>query len=240
METEKLIKSISDSFYRYYNADKRITGLYKRVRDGTATFAEANEYAVKCGNLLAKAYKQSLEVSMMDYDTALQLVQSPLLNNYSMISKYCGSVQDIMNRKYGMDVKSIIPDADFDRITGLAKAISQAETPEETIGFFDEQVINFSQSVVDDSIRENAKFYSDLGFHPQIIREYEGPHDERGQTVDCQYCLSLAGTYDYNDVKNGNSDVYKRHEGCRCTLTYIPTKTGSVKMQTRGNAFTRY
>lgn len=237
-DMELVVKKVIDSFYNYYTADKRITSLCGRVRDGTATFAEANEYSIRCGNLLAKAYKQSLDMEALDYDSALQLIQRPLLNNQSLIAKYCGGVQRNMNEKLGMQIKPVLPDPDMDRMMGLVKAISEAE-PEDAISLFDEPIINYSQAVVDDSIRENASFYSDLGFRPQIIREYEGPHDERGQTVDCQYCLNLAGTYDYADVRGSGSEIYKRHEGCRCTLTFVPSKGGRTKMVSRGNAFIR-
>ena len=75
---------------------------------------------------------------------------------------------------------------------------------------------------------------------PQIIRTYEGPHDERGKMVDCEWCRDLEGTYDYEDVKASGSDVYKRHEGCRCTVSYVPGSKGSSQMRRKGNAFVRF
>lgn len=240
MDVDATLKAVVDSFYSKYNDNKKLSRLYQKVRDGTATYAQANEYAIEVGNILAKSYRANLPTETMDFETALKLLNNPMNNNYKLISSYCDSVQSILNGKYRMKVNTVIPDVDQDRITGLAKAVSTAVDEVEAVKLFGEPIINYSQSVVDDVIRENAGFASDLGFSPQIIREYEGPHNERGHMVDCEYCQSLAGTYDYDDVKSSGSEVYKRHEGCRCTLTYIPNKGASSRMRTSGNAFVRY
>lgn len=237
---EVLSSDVVDSFYKNYNNNKKISSLYQKVRDGTATYDQANQYAIEVGNILAKAYKLNIPAEKMTYEKAMELLSSPLNNNYELISKYCESVQKIMNEKYNMQVNPVKPKQNLDRINGLAKAISESEDEIETIKYFQEQVINYSQSIVDDSIHDNAQFFSDLGFKPQIIREYEGPHDERGHTVDCEWCMNLAGSYDYEDVKSGGSDLYKRHEGCRCTLTYIPNKGSSKSMSKAANAFVRW
>lgn len=239
-ELQILSSDVLESFYSNYNSNKKISRLFQKVRDGTATYAQANEYAIEIGNILAKAYKANIPIKTMVYDEALSLLDDPLTNNYDLISSYCESVQNIMNKKNKMNVNALKPKQNRDRIDGLAKAISEAEDENVAIKYFGEQIINYSQSVVDDAIHDNAGFFSDLGFSPQIIREYEGPHNERGHMVDCEYCKELAGTYDYEDVRSSGSDVYKRHEGCRCTLTYIPNKGTTSRMRTSGNAFVRY
>ena len=68
----------------------------------------------------------------------------------------------------------------------------------------------------------------------------DGKHFERKKLVDCQWCKSLSGTFDYQAVRASGSDVYKRHESCRCVVTYIPDKGQNIKMRSRGNAFTRF
>ena len=35
----------------------------------------------------------------------------------------------------------------------------------------------------------------------------------------CNWCKSLAGTYHYPDVP---TDVYKRHDRCKCSVAYDP------------------
>lgn len=238
-DSEAILKNVTDSFYRNYNSNKKISSLYKKVRDGTATYDQANQFAIELGNILAKSYKLNIPIEAMTYDQAMELLTGPLGRNYTLISTYCADVQTIMNKKNKMNVNPVTPKQNIDRVNGLAKAVSNATDVEQAVKYFEEAVINYSQSIVDDAIHDNAQFYDDLGFKPQIIREYEGPHDERGYMVDCEWCLALAGTYDYEDVKSGGSEVYKRHEGCRCTLTFVSSKGTLNKMNKSGNAFVR-
>lgn len=240
MDVESILVDVNDSFYSSYENSKKITSLFAKARDGTATYLQVNEYAIEVGNLLGKAYRLNLPTQAFDYDTALKLLESPLANNYTLITRYGERIQKAMNLKEGMDLNGVIPEINADRVMGLAKAISETTDESEILDLFGEKIINFSQSIVDDMIHDNAEFASDLGFEPQIIREYEGPHNERGQMVDCEWCLNLAGVYDYKDVRSGNSDVYKRHEGCRCSLTYVTGSKSSNRMRTSGNAFIRY
>lgn len=242
---EKILSNITDSFFKNYESDKKITALYKKIRDGTATYDDAGNFAVRVGNNLAKAYKSNLELELMDYDSALYYLDAPLRNNYKLISDYSIKTQNILNKKFGINVNSLAPDLNVDRIEGLAKAISEAETETGMMELFSESIINFGQNIVDDAIEKNASFDADLGFQPQIIRTYEGPHRQHtnhkdgGEVVDCEWCLDLAGTYDYSEVKASGTDIYKRHDGCRCTLTYIPSKGNKKAMNRSGNAFIR-
>lgn len=47
---------------------------------------------------------------------------------------------------------------------------------------------------------------------PKIVRKAESGA--------CKWCRALEGTYLYKDVKSTGSDVYRRHEFCRCIVTY--------------------
>ena len=74
-----------------------------------------------------------------------------------------------------------------------------------------EPIVNFSQSIVDETIKANAEFQAKAGLRPKIIRR------EAGNC--CDWCKGLVGTYTYPDVPE---DVYKRHRYCRCTVDYYP------------------
>jgi len=81
----------------------------------------------------------------------------------------------------------------------------------------DDPIVNFSQSIVDDSIDKNAKFQSKVGLRPIIKRRTFGHA--------CEWCRNLAGTYEYRDAPD---DIYRRHQRCRCTVEYDP---GNGRMQ---------
>lgn len=77
----------------------------------------------------------------------------------------------------------------------------------------DEPVVNFTQSVEDDSVKKNAEFKYQSGFSPKIRRT--------ATDKCCKWCDRLVGTYDYAVVRNTGNDVFRRHKRCRCTVEFI-------------------
>ncbi len=75
----------------------------------------------------------------------------------------------------------------------------------------DEPVINFSQSVVDETIKLNVEMHYNLGLAPKLVRTLVGNA--------CDWCKAMAGVFDYPDVPDG---VYRRYQRCRCTVEYNP------------------
>lgn len=73
-------------------------------------------------------------------------------------------------------------------------------------------MVNFTQSVVDEAIKKNAKFHSDAGMKSVIKRQVKGKA--------CDWCRGLKGTYDY--PKGTPNEVSHRHENCRCVTEYYP------------------
>ena len=80
---------------------------------------------------------------------------------------------------------------------------------EEALIWLREPIINNSEAFFDDFIRENAKFRNDVGLKATLTRTAESNC--------CSWCAALAGTYEYG---NAPDDIYRRHEFCRCTVTY--------------------
>lgn len=80
-------------------------------------------------------------------------------------------------------------------------------------------MVNFTQSVVDEAIKKNAKFHNDAGMKAVIKRQVKGKA--------CKWCRGLEGTYDY--PKGTPNEVFHRHENCRCVTEYYPS--GKKKKQ---------
>jgi hypothetical protein len=76
-----------------------------------------------------------------------------------------------------------------------------------------EPIVNNSEAFYDDFIKENAKFRSKAGMKTTLTRIAEAKC--------CEWCAALAGTYEYG---NAPDDIYRRHEFCRCTVTYQSKK----------------
>ena len=67
---------------------------------------------------------------------------------------------------------------------------------------------------MDDCVRENADFQYKAGLSPKIERRTVGKC--------CEWCSKLAGTYEYDDVKDRGNDVFRRHKNCHCIVSYNP------------------
>lgn len=217
-----LLKKIQQDFQNGFDKSSMIKGLYAKVRDGTATYKEANEFALETGELLAKAYRNNISSDVLPdgklyYNIAQRILNPTLRNNYELITDVTEQVQKALNDAANIGINPVKPELNHDRIDGIINRASDADNYDAVSWILDEPVMNFSQSIVDDSIRENAEFHAKAGMSPKIVRKLHGGC--------CEWCRALAGTYSYPDVPK---DVYRRHQRCRCTVDYYP---GNGKIQ---------
>lgn len=210
-------------------SDRKLKRIRARLRDGTSYF-DANEYAVRLGELLSKALNQSTDtLAFMSEEVARELLEPLLTQDHELISTAIDQIQRNMNEMNGIGLNPMIPDVDTDRIEGFIKKIASGEKLDDVRWMFGEPVINYSQSVVDKGIEKNAKATSKIGLKAYIIREAEASGHrtiKRGNksysyAIPCKWCADLAGKYDYEAVKGTGNDVYRRHEACRCRVTYV-------------------
>lgn len=215
--TPSLLKVIQTDFQSKFDKSSVISSLYAKVRDGTATYVEANEFAIETGNILAQAFQNNLSSNVlpdgrMYYNIAQRILEPTMINNYELITEVTNQVQTSLNKSAGIGIKAITPELNEDKIVGIVNRVSDAETFDDVAWILDEPIKTFSQSIVDDSIKANAEFHSKAGLQPVITRKVAGNC--------CDWCKTVAGTYRYpNDVPH---DVYRRHQRCRCTVDYIP------------------
>ena len=218
----KLLGKIQKDFQTMFDKSEIISKLYAKVRDGTATYQEANVFSVEVGNILSKAYDKNLSSEVlpegkMFYNIAQRIITPTMENNYDLISAVTKEVQQSLNSKAGIGIKPMVPELNRDRINGIINRISGEDIFDKVKWILGEPVVNFSQSIVDDSIRVNAEFHGKAGMKPKIVRKMAGNC--------CDWCKAVVGKYYYPDVPR---DVYRRHQRCRCTVDYVP---GDGKVQ---------
>lgn len=212
--TPKLLEAIQTDFQSQFNKSKTIQSLYAKIRDGTATYDEANDFAIETGRLLSASFQKNLSEDIlpdgrMYYNIANRILGTTLTNNHKLITEVTTKVQTSLNKAAGIGLKAIVPDVNESRITGLVNKVSSATEFSTVAWLFGEPVVNFSQSIVDDAIRANAEFQYKSGLSPKIVRREVGNC--------CDWCKEVVGSYRYPDVPEG---VYKRHRYCRCTVAY--------------------
>ena len=67
-------------------------------------------------------------------------------------------IQTSLNKSSRIGIKAIKPELNQDRILGIVNKVSEAEAYDDVAWVLDEPIVNFSQSIVDDSIKANAEF----------------------------------------------------------------------------------
>ena len=215
-----LNERVQSSFKGYCLKDRRLTQISRRIRDGTATQFDAHDYAEHVGENLSRALVNNLTADNLPngtlyYNIAQRIVIPGLVENYNLINDVSADIQSIVDKKAKIGLGAVKADFPASRINGLIdKMTADNILLDEAIKWLKEPIINNSEAFFDDFVRENAKFRTDVGLKATITRTVAPGC--------CKWCDEMAGTYDYDKVPD---DIYRRHEFCRCTVTYQSKKT---------------
>lgn len=100
------------------------------------------------------------------------------------------------------------------RIQGIVDRVSSEENFDDIKWITQAPVQTFCRSAVDETAQKNAALHNDLGIKATIRRQTVGEN--------CKWCDNLAGTYDYEEVKDTGNPVFRRHDDCDCIVEYLP------------------
>ena len=220
----ELLKGIKKSFSSGVEDSKTINDLLKKLDDKKADYEDAQKYAIEVGELLSRSFEENIDSAAlpngkMYYNIAKKVVDPELKEGFEKVSDYSTKVQKILNEdaKIGLKVQS--PTFNQARSNGIVRRLADAESYDDVSWILKDPVVNFHQSVVDDTIKVNAETHYKAGMHPKITRKVAGKA--------CDWCMNLAGTYEYpDDVRD---EVYHRHRDCRCIVTYDPGNGKTVQ-----------
>ena len=202
-------KDIKEEILSAVNGDYRATVLMDKLTGKGAGYSTAQAYAIRVGTVTGRVLKKYQPEDIDEWDLE-DLIPGVLGLDHNMVLTACAAAQKNLNDKAHIGIRPQLPDFDGDRAYGLVAAVK--DRGEIGPQFYD-QVTNFDQNVVDQSIRKNAGTQSNAGLHPQIIRTAEARC--------CKWCEDLAGVYDYYEVKDSGNPVWARHDNCRCTIEYV-------------------
>ena len=150
----------------------------------------------------------------MYYNIAERVIPAPMMTSFREIADYAQTMQRGMNARAGIGIRALRAGYNKDREKGLIERACGAARYDDIRKSFEEDLVNFGQSVVTDTLHENAEFQYQAGLSPVIRRVANGGC--------CDWCAKLAGTYPYEEVRETGNDVYRRHRFCRCRVTYDP------------------
>ena len=199
--------------------DRKARQLYELIQSGAGTYNTASEYAIRVGECLAKILRQNAPFeSIAEWDLE-KLIPQALGMDHEYVEQACEQVQLALNADAGLGINYVPPMFAGNRAYGIVAELRNNPEFVNIERTFYDQIVNFSQNVVDESIRVNANVLSNAGVQSKIVR-----HPEAGA---CAWCRAVAGTYEYADVRRTRNDVWRRHENCRCTIDFITERNGS-------------
>lgn len=213
MTDRELLAAIQADFQTAYRESRKIQALLRRVQEGSATYADAQAYAVEVSRLIGTVWQRHFS-ALSDGQAkslAYQLIPSVLDGNYTMVRDYARDTQAGLNRRANIGLQPQTPPMNTDRVEGLQTMVGQAERYAEAEPGLISGMENFTQNVVDESVRRNFEAQGGAGLSPKLIR--------RADAGACSWCQGLAGVYDYPVM---GREVYRRHKNCHCVVEYDP------------------
>ena len=210
-----LLKSIEKAFQIHTENDRTLSRVTKRIRDGTATQEDGHEYAVRIGKDSSKALRdvltaENLPDGKLYYNIATRTVIPTLENNQALVNDAASKIQKSQDKKKKLTLNAVKPKFPKERIDGLIDKMTEDDIElEDALIWIGEPIVNNSEAFFDDFVRENADFRSKAGLKTTITRIAEANC--------CAWCAALEGSWEYGKEP---SEVYARHEFCRCSVTY--------------------
>ena len=220
----ELLEKIKKSFSSGVKDSKKISDLLNKLENKKVDYEDAQKYAIEIGELLAKAFEENIDSASlpngkMYYNIAKKIVDPELKEGFKKVSDYSTKVQKILNEDAKIGLKVQKPKFNQARSNGIIRRLTDAESYDDVSWILKDPVVNFNQSIVDDTIKVNAEIHYKAGMHPKITRKVAGKA--------CDWCMEQAGTYEYPD--NVPDGVYHRHRDCRCVVTYDPGNGKTVQ-----------
>lgn len=179
-------------------------------------FKQADDYAVRLGEILGEAIKKNVSGDIlpnekMYYNIADRVLGNLLSKSHQQVTDFTAGIQELLNKEAKVPK---VKTASFNEkmADGLIQKVADADKYDDVAPQLYRSLTTFNMNVVAENIKTNAEYQRKLGFSPKIKRtSFNG----------CDWCQEKAGEYTYPNVK---PDIYKRHEGCRCTLEFVSSE----------------
>lgn len=228
----ELLEKIRTEFRKSCKADKYIQSVLKKIEGGTAKMEEVALLSKRLGLRALQAIGAYVNASAlpdgkMYYNIADTILTGVLKDNYDVINSAAAECQKALDSQVGINITPQQAEFPTERVQAVVNAASVPDIAEDKIiRRMTAPAQNITESFYNDYVQKNVKFRSDAGLDCYIIRNDHGGC--------CKWCSKLAGKYHYpEDVPK---DVYRRHDNCGCTVTYLNgRKAQNVWSKTKWN-----
>lgn len=228
----ELLEKIRAEFQKTCKSDKYIQSVLKKIEGGTAKMEEVALLSKQLGRRASQAIGAHVNVAAlpggkMYYNIADTILTGVLKDNYDVINSAAAECQKALDKTAGINITPQQAAFPTERVQAVVNAASAPDIAEEVmIRRMTAPAQNITESFYNDYVQKNVKLRSDAGLDCYIIRNDHGGC--------CKWCSKLAGKYHYpEDVPK---DVYRRHDNCGCTVTYLNgRKAQNVWSKTKWN-----
>lgn len=190
--------------------DPRVKRAIERLDAGYGTYKDVNTIAIQVGKRIADEMAITFDAESL---------KRYLAAGHSVITMTAETAQTNLNKAAKIGIKPKLTKTPVHKIEQTAAMIAAAE-PEVIPAMCENVLPSFMLGLVDDITRYNADFQKDSGLHPIIKRTWSGQYGTH-DTRHTDNCEQMAGEWEYGDEPR---ETYFRHEGCRCTVEYFPSR----------------
>lgn len=226
MDSFDIVPELLEQIKKDYEAginDLKVREMFEQLLK-SKNLEDAYEYARLVGDVLSGAFAKNITSSIlpnerMYYNIANRIIPSTVQKAYADSAEIAELILGNINANSQIGIAVQKAAINYDRIKGIVERLSEAEKYSDVKFLTGKAVIeNVTQSAVDDTIEANALFQYKSGLKAIVERKLGGRC--------CIWCSNLVGKYTYPNVP---ADVYRRHENCKCTVTYFSSKASRGK-----------
>lgn len=220
--SKELIVKVKETFEEKLANSKRAKSITEKIENG-GSYGYVNEYAFLLSGLLTEAITETISKDDLPngefYQNIGDKVIEPMLKEcYTLISEECSLIDKWTNKKLGMNINSVM--ADYDIYNSYDVVNSIRNNYDEKV--LQENIQTANYKVVDNFIKENAKFKVESGLEARVTRTYDGVGLHKGKDA-CQWCIAREGT-DIPYTQALAMGMFERHNGCGCEIEYTSAR----------------
>lgn len=214
-----------------------IAELLKKLKDGTATQKDLQEYASLLGLESGSQAAEAILESGIDGEELYQLSTQLLHDDYLKISDFADALQNASYEAEGLSLRAIRPEFSKADVRDALAKIAQKETV--TKEFIASEIGLVSQKVADRHMQANAEAANNVGLQAMVSREYVsggfGEHTTSKHPKSCSFCSQRSTHGKALPYREAYSKgVFQRHPNCRCIITYTNTAGETTRQTGKG------
>ena len=215
-----LINAVLKEFKKEMRGDKELIDTLNAINGGSRSYTDAMDFSDCVGRAMENAVRNTITADQLPdgtlyYNIAKRIMDEAGGSEYDLAQDAAMQVQKQINEDAGIGMNAVEPGTKDDRIDGIVNTVS-GKPYDDVSEILITAVRELPQGAVSDTLKANMDFQEKSGLNTKIIRKAEFRA--------CDWCRALAGTYDYEQVKETGNDVFRRHKNCRCTVEYYPGK----------------